>query len=279
MPLVDEALLGIEREMIPDFALGASLMLRRNHRLWWTPYYDKTTGTKITQADFIGPITGSLTSGGKTYTYEYWTLSKYRPVGQIRENRPDYHENYSSIEVTAVKRLSHRWMLNASFTYQVHNVHYGKNGYDDPTNIKILDGARYTLGGSDWMAKLSFLYQLPWGFSFSGFANARQGYIFPERLLVTTPERAKVGLGATTIIYTAKPGEKRYQDFYNVDLSLAKTFSFKNHGSVIFQVDAFNIFNFSHELERYSQVNSTRYNQIQKILNPRVIRFGLRYIF
>lgn len=279
MPLTDEALLGIEREMFPDFALGASLMLRRNHRFWWTPYYDKTTDTKITQADYIGPITGTLTYGGTTYAYEYWTLSEYRPVGQIRENRPDYHEDYSSIEVTAVKRLSHRWMLNASFTYQVHNVHYGKNGYDDPTNIEILDGGRYTLGGSDWMAKLNFLYQLPWGFSFSGFANARQGYIFPERLLVSTPERAKVGLGATTYIYTAKPGEKRYRDFYNVDLSLAKTFSFKNYGSIVFQVDAFNVFNYNHELDRYPQVNSPRYNQIQKILNPRVIRFGLRYAF
>jgi hypothetical protein len=143
----------------------------------------------------------------------------------------------------------------------------------------MLDGARYTLGGSDWMAKLSFLYQLPWGFSFSGFANARQGYIFPERLLVSTPERAKVGLGATMNIYTAKPGEKRYRDFYNADLSLAKTFSFKEYGSLIFQVDAFNIFNFSHELERYPQVNSSRYNQIQKILNPRVIRLGVRYNF
>ncbi len=279
MPLTDEALLGIEREMFPDFALGASLMLRRNHRFWWNPYYDKTTDTKITQADYIGPITGSLTYGGTTYSYEYWTLSQYRPAGQISENRPDYHENYSSIEVTAVKRLSHRWMLNASFTYQVQNVHYGKDGYDDPTNIKILDGGRYPLGGSDWMAKLSFLYQLPWGFSFSGFANARQGYIFPERLLVTTPERAKVGLGATTNIWTAKPGEKRYRDFYNVDLSLAKTFHLMNYGSVIFQADAFNVFNFSHELGRFPQVNSPNYNKIQKILNPRVIRFGLRYNF
>jgi hypothetical protein len=279
MPLTDEALLGIEREMFPDFALSATLILRRNHRFWWTPYYDKATNTKITQADFTDPITGSITYGGKTYSYEYWTLSLYRPVGQIRENRPDYHENYSSIEVTAAKRLSHRWMLNASFTYQVHNVHYGEKGYDDPTNIKMLDGARYVGGGSDWMAKLSFLYQLPWGFSFSGFANVRQGYIFGEQILVSTPERGKVGLGTTMLIWTAKPGEKRYRDFYNFDFSLAKTFSFKNYGSVVFQVDAFNAFNYSHELDRFYQVNSPRYNQIQKILNPRVIRFGLRYAF
>jgi hypothetical protein len=279
MPLTDEALVEMEREMFPDFAIGASLILRRNHRFWWSPYYDKATDTKITQADYVGPITGSLDGAGTTYPYEYWTLSKYRPVGQIMENRPDYHENYSSIEVTAAKRLSRRWMLNASFTYQVHNIHYGEKGFDDPTNIAMLDGARNNGIGSDWMAKLSFLYQLPWGFSLSGFANARQGYIFPEQILVDTPERAKVGLGAEMVIYTAKPGEKRYRDFYNADLSLAKTFSFKDYGSLIFQVDAFNIFNLSHELERFPQVNSPYYNRIQKILNPRVIRFGVRYNF
>jgi hypothetical protein len=278
MPLTDEALLGIEREVFTDFALGATLILRRNHRFWWTPYYDKETNTIITRADFIGPITGSLTYGGKTYPYEYWTLNRYRPVGQFMENQPDYHENYSSIEVTAAKRLSHRWMLNASFTYQVQNVHYGENGYDDPTNVKMLDGAR-TLLGSDWMAKVSFLYQLPWGFSFSGFANARQGYIFPEQVLVKTPERAKVGLGATMLIWTAKPGEKRYKNFYNFDLSLTKTLFFKSYGSLVLQVDAFNVFNYSHELQRFYQVNSPRYGQIEKILNPRVIRFGLRYQF
>ncbi|MDH4195913.1 MAG: hypothetical protein OEW05_00740, partial [Candidatus Aminicenantes bacterium] len=279
VPLTDEALLGIERELFANFALGATLVLRRNHRFTWAPYYDKATNTKVTQADFTGPIAGSVTYGGATYPYEYWTLSSYRPVGQVRENRPDYHENYSSIEVTALKRLSHRWMLNASFTYQVHNVHYGENGYDDPTNVKMLDGARLYYPGSDWMAKLSLLYQLPWGVALSGFANARQGYIFGERILVNTPERGAVGLGTTTLIWTVKPGEKRYADFYNLDLSLAKTFSFGEYGSLVLQADAFNVFNFSHELQRFYQVNSPRYNEIEMILNPHVIRFGLRYQF
>ena len=42
-------------------------------------------------------------------------------------------------------------------------------------------------------------------------------------------------------------------------------------------LDAFNVFNFAHDLSRYAYVNSSRHNEIQKILNPRVIRFGLRY--
>jgi len=277
-PLTDEILLGIEKEVFTNFAMGAALVLRRNHRFYWEVFYDKAAGTKITQTDFIGPIKGTLTYEAQSYAYEYWTLNRFRPVGLFRENQPDYHENYSSIEVTAVKRLSRRWMLNASFTYQVFNVHFGKKGYTDPTNVAVQDGARKE-GGSDWMAKLSFLYELPWGFAASGYLNARQGYIFREQILVDTPERNEVGLGPTVNLDTMSLGKKRLANFYNADLSLAKKISLKKFGTLGFEVNAFNVFNLHHELSRYSLRNSSRYRQIQKILNPRVIRFGLRYTF
>ncbi len=278
MQYIDTLRLGIERELFPNFALGATIGLGQLHHQMWLRLYDKETGIGITQEDYVGPYTGTITTDdGKTYSYEYWTLSRYRPPGYIHENQPDYQWKSSSIEITAAKRLSHRWMMNASVTVQSDRVYYGQKGYTDPTNIKMLDGSRRW--GSDWMAKLSFLYQLPWGISFSGFANARQGYIFPERLRVLAPERAKVGLGSYVYIYTAKPGEKRYPDFYNCDLSLSKTIAFRDYGSLVIQVDAFNVFNFDHVLQRFYQVNSDRFNEVEKILNPRVIRFGVRYRF
>jgi hypothetical protein len=67
--------------------------------------------------------------------------------------------------------------------------------------------------------------------------------------------------------------------FYNLDVSLSKDFRLKKAGMVTLIVDAFNGFNFSHALSRFSQVNSTRHNEIQQILNPRIFRFGLRYSY
>jgi hypothetical protein len=84
--------------------------------------------------------------------------------------------------------------------------------------------------------------------------------------------------GTTTII-TEKPGDRRYPNFYNVDLSLTKDIRFENYGTLTLLIDAFNVFNFSHTLARYPQINSPRYNEIEVILNPSVIRFGLRYRF
>lgn len=276
--LTDELLLGLEREIFTDFSLSLNLTLRRNHRFMWSPLYDKETGTKITQEDYTGPISGSLTYDGKTYAYEYWTLSQYRPPGRYKENRPDYHENYTGIEIIARKRLSHRWMMDASFTYQIHNAHYGEKGYNDPTNIDKWDGARVT-SYPDWMAKLSFLYQLPWGFNVSCFAHARQGFILWRYIRVRTPERGAVGLGGMSYMDIEKYGTTRLPDFYNMDLSLVKEICFGNYGMLSLSIDAFNVFNSSHTLWRVGQVNSPRYNEITEILNPRVIRFGIRYKF
>ena len=278
--LSDELLLGIEREVFADFSLSGTFIYRRNHNFIFSTYYDIESGTFIRQSDYIGPVAGSLTYDGTTYGYEYWTLAARRPAGTYLLNLPDYHQNSTVVEFTAVKRLSHRWMLNGSFTYQVFTWHYGERGFLDPTNVSILDGGR-AWGGpdSDWMAKLGFLYQLPWGFNFSGFANARQGFTNLQRIRAPTPARSAVGLGSNMDIYIEKPGTTRLPDFYNVDLSLTKDVRFKGTGIMTLCVDAFNIFNFAHDLSRYPRVNSSRHDEILKILNPRVIRFGLKYNF
>jgi len=274
-PLTDEILVAVEREMFADFSLATTLSLRRMHRFTWEVIYDKETNTKITQDDFLGPVSGSLTYDGRTYSYEYWYLNQFRPAGKFMENRPDYRSDNSSVEVMAAKRLSHGWMLNASFTYSWYKTHYGNRGFTDPTNVKINDN----VGQHHWMAKLSFLVQLPWDMAFSGFVNARRGYNLGELIVVRTPERAATGMGAYTYLDMVKPGAKVLPDFVNVDLSLAKTLRQKNYGSLVLEIDAFNVFNFAHTLGRYNLANSPDYGQITSILNPRVIRLGVRYRF
>jgi hypothetical protein len=276
----DEFLLGIERELFPDFSLSATAILRRNHSFIWGTFYDKETGTIIRRSDYVGPIAGSVTYGGRGYNYEYWTLADTKPAGTYYVNEPGYHESFAALEFTAIKRLSRRWMMNASFTYQVYKVHYGEVLYLDPTNESLANNARpWGYPDSDWMAKLSFLYQLPWGLNIAGFVNARQGFSNAQKLYARTPERGAVELGSYIDILVEKPGTTRLPTFYNADLSLTKEIRFKGLGKMTLCVDAFNVFNFAHDLSRYAYVNSSRHNEIQKILNPRVIRFGLRYSF
>jgi hypothetical protein len=170
-------------------------------------------------------------------------------------------------------------MMSASFTYQKFIWSFGDNGYYDPTNVDKWEGGADSDLNANWMAKLSFLYQLPWGFNFSCFAHARQGYPNIQTLRVATPERAAVGLDGYMDILLERPGATRLPNFYNVNLSLVKDIRLGDYGQISLQVDAFNVLNSAHVLGRNSTVNSTSYNQTTRILNPRVIRFGVRYRF
>jgi hypothetical protein len=280
--LSDELLLGVERELFADFSLGGMVILRRNHRFMQYAYYDKASGTVIRESDYIGPVAGSLTYGDTTYDYEYWTLASRKPNGIYLTQAPGSHQNFTALELSAVKRLSHKWMMNASFTYQVFKNYLATMTFFDPTNAAINMGTvpwGTSFPNSNWMAKLSFLYQLPWGINLSGFANARQGYTNVQQINAPTPDRATVGLGGSMNILVEKPGTTRLPNFYNVDLGLTKDISFKNAGKLTLCVDAFNIFNFALALSRFNIVNSSRHDEIQKILNPRVIRFGVKYNF
>jgi hypothetical protein len=276
--LTDELLFGIEREIFPDFSLSATLILRRTHRTGWQILHDKETGWTVGPENYIDPTQGTLTYEGETYQYEYWTLDRYRPAGRLLTNRPGYHTNYTGIEISAAKRLSHRWMMNASFSLQRNILHYGENGYNDPTNKDKWEG-RPAFGDAQWMAKLSFLYKLPWEFNISLFAHAKQGYAQSQQILVMTPERAAVGLGGVMYMDIEKYGETRLPTFYNMDVSLVKNIRIGKYGTFSLHVDAFNVFNFDHALWRYGLVNSPSYNEIWEILNPRVVRLGIRYRF
>ena len=82
--LSDEILVGVERELFANFSLSADLILRRNHRFMpfdinQSAYYDKETGTVITRDDYVGPIAGSVSYGGKTYD-----RNRIYPVGLPR---------------------------------------------------------------------------------------------------------------------------------------------------------------------------------------------------
>lgn len=272
-PLTYEAIMGIEREIFANFSVAANLVLRRNTQFYWMPM------DGISRADYVGPITGTITYGENSYPYEYWTLSKRPEAGTFLTQQKNYYENYMGFEIIAVKRFSHKWMVNASFAYQKSSRHYGEGSYNDPTNINMLDGTPTSAYQPDWMAKLTGIYKLPFGFNISGSLSGRQGYINAPVISVKTPERATVGLGASMNIYTEKYGKNHLENFYNLDIRLQKEIRTAKYGTFSLAIDAFNALNFSWDLKRNATQNSPAANQIQNILNPRVIRFSIRFTY
>jgi len=64
-----------------------------------------------------------------------------------------------------------------------------------------------------------------------------------------------------------------------MNLRLEKAFEISESSSVTLAVDAFNLTNSAHILKKVYRIDSPDYDQTLRILNPRVIRFGIRFDF
>ena len=67
--------------------------------------------------------------------------------------------------------------------------------------------------------------------------------------------------------------------FYELDFRVEKVFQIFDTAKVVISADAFNALNSHLELNRDQLITSSRYDTVNKILNPRVFRFGIRFDF
>lgn len=286
-----ELLAGFEHEINNDFGVGVNVQYRKMYDFNWQKFlvYDYLNDSAVRQVqddDWIEIGTIGATT--------YWDLDPER-VGYTFTNymtkRPDYYETYLAAEFTFNKRLSHRWMLDGSFTWQDHKVFYPtRQSYLDPTNhlpVDMLDGRpmAYQAAGSGssdvymnarWMAKLGGLYQFPLGINFSATLSARDGFISPtfgEDYDYTNYN------GDTPQAWTEPFGDTRDPAVFLFNARLEKKFDLRNFGSFYISADGFNIFNSNVQMARNRNLSAENYGQTLCIMSPRIFRFGLRFQF
>jgi len=296
----DEVIVGMDREIGAGFAVGANYIWRRYGNF----SYNDRVG--ITPADWVATTfnpTGCPTDSNRTAPGLCQSVTMYQPafqnpVLQFETNVAGYTRTYNGVEITGRKRMSNRWLMNTSFAYNSTIANYGSFGgannqanattatttpfSEDPTNRAVRDGQQYDYltGGSGiggvyvnakWPFKLSGMYQAPFGFNVSAFYNARQGYPFERGIL--SPSR--INGGNTTFIVLDPIGDNRLPNFQNVDFHVDRRFRF-NGVSLLPGLDVFNVGNSNTIQAIRGTQNAANANQIQAILAPRVVRFGLR---
>ncbi len=168
VPTTDEFLIGGERELLTDFAVGVNYTYRKNNHPYWTTF-EKTQGQGdyYTAADYVqtSVIAGgtfllcstdashatkavAVTSGVqscpagttqlttfKTNNQPVYALSPGVPnlTYRVVTTRPNYSQKYSGVELTATKRMSHNWMVRANMTYNDYKESCGANAVRNPT--------------------------------------------------------------------------------------------------------------------------------------------------
>ena len=278
-PLLDELTISYERELMPDFAARLEFFYKKQHKQVWEKglFAD---GTVDSASNYYEAGTGDET--GATY---YGRTA--RPPYDYRQNYAKRFDRYIAGQIVLKKRLSNKWMLDASFTYadfkRFHEGEYlGSLGLN---NKAFFDGGqvgpessgsgvRGIFINSRWQFKFSGLYQMPYGFNLAGVFRAREGYITRPDERISLP-----GIGTNSIYGPGQFGDARLPAFWELDLRLEKVWNVTETSTVAFAVDAFNITNSAHVLKEESRLTSATYGDPLRILNPRVIRFGIRFSF
>jgi hypothetical protein len=298
----DEIIVGLDREVGAGFAVGASYIWRQYGNFSWNDRVNFATSDWVaksfTPAASACPGDDGLRTGpGTCQTVTYFEPTFQQPTIVLETNIPGYKRNFNGIELTGRKRMSHHWMMNTSVSYNSTLVHFGSfpgaanqsSGTagtipisEDPTNRDVREGGQYdylTSGSgvgnvyvnAKWLFKLSGLYQLPFDFNVSAFYNARQGYPLERGIL--SPSRLN-GAGTVFVVFD-KIGDERLPTYQNLDFHVERPVRVMNI-RFIPSLDVFNVANSDIVQAIRGTQNASNANQIQAIVAPRVVRFGVR---
>jgi hypothetical protein len=300
-PLTDEILAGIDHELFPAFAVGATYTYRK----FSDQLFRFRTGLARGDYVFVRDVTGTLPDG-TPYSSPVFRIREglARPPGYTYTNRDDYDQTYHGVDLILTKRLSNRWMARGSFTYSWNKQNIGSGGCVDPTNRvpgqsgdggnpetgytaqtcadDVVAGFRSTGSGAkdsvflsnEWQFYLNAMYQLPLGFNVAGAFFGRQGYPINWFERVT-------GLGdqETRDVAVSDLDDQRYDNVYNLDLRIEKVVPITQSANLTVSADLFNVTNEDTVLQRFNRLGLSNTNDIKEIQSPRVWRFGLRLAF
>ena len=269
-PYLDEVNFSYEKELISDFRASAEFYYKKSHHNTWDIGMNPD-GTLDSKDNYVlystDPVTG-FPVYDKVNDFFY----------TFRTNYPHRYSDYIAGQLVLTKRLSHRWMMDASVTLSQWKDHY-KGDFTDPQNVTYYDLGANSSMNSRWQVKFSGLYQLPYGINVSTVFRAREGYV--RGTYVTVSDIPQIG---SRTVYGDPDGGGRYGDvrlptFYQLDLRLEKVFRVSDRSRMTISADSFNSFNSALVLSRQDLITSTIFGRPTQILNPRVFRFGARFDF
>jgi hypothetical protein len=120
------------------------------------------------------------------------------------------------------------------------------------------------------------LYQAPWGINVAANFVAREGFAmqyFRNQVVTQDPLQLQ-----KTVFLLPETGTHRLPAVTSLDLRVGKEFAF-NRARFNVDLDLFNALNDDTVLGREYNLRLTTANNIREIMNPRVLRLGVRVNF
>jgi hypothetical protein len=301
-PMTHEFQVGVDREVMPNFGISGTFTWRNFTNFVW-----RNNG--LTAADYtqIDTLTDSHPAVGSYSVPIYGVAPGRAPASRAATNyrtRDGYSQRYLGFELAATKRLSNRWMARFGFSTNDHREYFDdETSFGDPTPLIVTtaglgstnlgtgpnrDGGlvmRLSTGSGksgiyQVLPRYQFiatgLYQAAWGINLAANMVNRQGFSTPYfRSQVDTADPLSA---RKSVLLIDDIGAARLPSVTSLDARVGKEFAF-NRFRFNVDLDVFNVLNASTVLGRQYDLRLTTADNVLEIMNPRVLRLGVRFNF
>lgn len=289
-PRTQEALAGVDHELMPNFGVSGTFTYRYYNHFDWYPLIG------VTRANYnqTGTLTGNVSPVGSFSVPFYAIQASAVPpgAGTIFEEHKGYHQRYLGFELAATKRMSNHWMARFGFSTNDHREYFDDpnaaitDPTPTPTSPNINGGRVVTRSGGSGKSQIYLvlptyqflangMYQAKWGLNFGANYVMRQGYAEPY---FRSHVNAGDPLGLKSVLVVNDVTRFRLPAVNSLDVRAEKAFKFQRVNAAL-DLDVFNILNSGTILGRQYDLRVTSYNQVREIMDPRVARVGVRVNF
>jgi hypothetical protein len=275
----------IEQEVVTGLSARASYVYK-NVRNDWAEVDVARIGEYTREQQVIDNGVDGVRGTGDDSTLTLLDLSRTGlPSDRVFTNPEGYASDYHTVEVALNRRFRDNWMVLTSFghtwlaqhngvtstTSAVDSIGLTKTYNWSPNQRMFGDGGRED--STSWNYKLIGRYVLPYAVGLSGSYKLQSG-----RQWGRTISAPLTNAGAQTV--RVEPADFRRAPNVGIfDVRVDKSFTLPGKaGRLTAMVDVFNLTN-SAAVTNFRITTGATFQEVIAILDPRIVRFGVRYEF
>ncbi len=280
----DEASAFIERAVITDFGVRAGFVWKKDYDGWQQNNANRPLSAyniPTTVAD-PGPDGAYGTADDGAAIAAFNLSNTTLPSNNVTQNVDGYEGTFKTVEISANKRYSNRWSLNASYS-KTWTTQYGNLYFNNRFGTAV---ANFSLFGSfptnpnertlndynDWNAKLSGSVDAGWGLRVTPVVKLQSGAPY-GRFFSTRAGELNYG---TQIILAEPIGTRRQDTVAVVDFRVEKQLHFATRAKVGLFFDLFNAMN-SNTAVNINWRSGAAFEKATTVLGPRIAKFGVKF--
>jgi hypothetical protein len=255
----------VEREIIPGLS-GRVSYVYKNARNVWGEVDEARAPNYTVPFTFVDPGPDNAANTGDETTFTTFDRTASPASDRVYTNPDQNNDDYHTTEVALNRRFSNGWMLLTSFGHTWRST--GTPNYRPADRLWVDDSGQEqrTL----WNYKVIGRYTLPFDIGLSGSWKLQSGEQWGRTVSVRFPN------DGTRTVRVEPLNANRAPSVSIIDFRFDKSFSYRGT-RLTAMMDIFNAANYGVVTDyRETTVN---YKEVTAILDPRVIRLGIRFAF